>query len=133
MSRATDALLATVAANAGSEAANDEVSSDFEALAAPGANPAELTTWIDALALTLAAGLRAGATGLALPSAETDPDVLTVDDVAGMLQLGRNAVYESVGRNEIPHRRIGKQIRFSRRGVMRWLDSWSSQGAKEGK
>ena len=55
------------------------------------------------------------------------------DSVWGDFAYGRNAVYESVGRNEIPHRRIGKQIRFSRRGIMRWLDSWSSQGAKEGK
>jgi len=155
VSRATDALLATVAANVEGDAANDEVSSDLDALASPGANAAELTTWIDALALTLAAGLRVGAAGLdrvatrpplrlveervddaageEISTKETDADVLTVDDVAAMLQVGRNAVYESVGRNEIPHRRIGKQIRFSRRGIMRWLDSWSSQGAKEGK
>lgn len=155
MSRATDALLATVAANVEGDAANDELSSDFDALAAPGANAAELTTWIDALALTLAAGLRVGATGLdrvaarpplrlvedvvddaagdEISTTEPDADVLTVDDVAALLQVGRNAIYESVGRNEIPHRRIGKQIRFSRRGLMRWLESWSSQDAKEGK
>ncbi len=154
VSRATDALLATVAVTGESDAANDEVSSsDLDALA-PGANAAELTTWIDALALTLAAGLRVGATGLDrvasrpalrlvdrddgaadddIPTGDANGDVLSVDDVAAMLQVGRNAVYESVGRNEIPHRRIGKQIRFSRRGIMRWLDSWSSQGAKEGK
>jgi excisionase family DNA binding protein len=99
--------------------------------------------WIDALALTLAAGVRVGARHLdRLPSmpandesvdgAEGDDDVLTVDEVAALLKVGRNSVYESVGRNEVPHRRIGKQIRFSRRGIMRWLDSWSSQGAKEG-
>ncbi|MBA3397749.1 MAG: hypothetical protein H0T89_34310 [Deltaproteobacteria bacterium] len=41
-------------------------------------------------------------------------------------------MYELVGRNEIPNRRLGKQIRFSRAAIMRWLDSWSSQGAKEG-
>ena len=48
-------------------------------------------------------------------------------------ELGLRVIYDSVGRNEIPHRRIGKQIRFSRPAIMRWLDSWSSQGAKEGK
>jgi len=37
-----------------------------------------------------------------------------------------------VARNAIPHRRLGKQIRFSRAAIMRWLDPWSSQGAKEG-
>ena len=57
--------------------------------------------------------------------------VLDVEDVARLLRIGRNTVYELVGRNEIPHRRLGKQIRFSRAALMRWLDSWSSQGAKE--
>jgi excisionase family DNA binding protein len=62
----------------------------------------------------------------------TVADVLDVDDVAALLRIGRNTIYDLVGRNEIPHRRCGKQIRFSRTAVMRWLDSWSSQGAKEG-
>jgi excisionase family DNA binding protein len=59
-------------------------------------------------------------------------DVLDVEGATQLLRIGRNTVYELVGRNEIPHRRLGKQIRFSRAAIMRWLDSWSSQGAKEG-
>lgn len=58
-------------------------------------------------------------------------DVLDVVQVARVLRIGRNTIYELVGRNAIPHRRLGKQIRFSRAAIMRWLDSWSSQGAKE--
>ena len=58
-------------------------------------------------------------------------DVLDVVEVARVLRIGRNTIYELVGRNEIPHRRLGKQIRFSRAAVMRWLDPWSSHGAKE--
>ena len=49
--------------------------------------------------------------------------VLDVDGVAGLLRIGRNTIYELVGRQEIPHRRCGKQIRFSRAAIMRWLDS----------
>jgi excisionase family DNA binding protein len=64
---------------------------------------------------------------------EAPCDVLTVEEVATLLKIGRNAVYEAVGRNELPHRRIGKQIRFSRHAIMRWFDSWSLRGAKEGK
>jgi excisionase family DNA binding protein len=48
------------------------------------------------------------------------------------LQLGRNAVYDAIGRGEIPHRRIGRAIRLSRAALVRWLGSWSSQDAKEG-
>lgn len=54
------------------------------------------------------------------PSANTDA-VLDVEQVASLLRIGRNSVYESVGRNEMPHRRIGKQIRFSRAAILRWL------------
>jgi excisionase family DNA binding protein len=62
-----------------------------------------------------------------------DPvDVLDVPHVAGLLGIGRNTVYDLVARNAIPHRRLGKQIRFSRAALMRWLDSWSARDTKEG-
>jgi excisionase family DNA binding protein len=57
--------------------------------------------------------------------------VLDVEGAMNLLRIGRNTVYDLVARNEIPHRRLGKQIRFSRAAIMRWLDPWSSQGAKE--
>lgn len=60
-----------------------------------------------------------------------DDDVLDISGVVRLLHVGRNKVYDLVARNEIPHRRLGKQIRFSRAAIMRWLDPWSSQGAKE--
>jgi excisionase family DNA binding protein len=71
------------------------------------------------------------------PSAPASSDAAPADDVidvAGvgkMLRIGRNTLYEMVARNEIPHRRFGRRIRFSRAAIMRWLDSWSLQGAKE--
>ena len=68
-----------------------------------------------------------------------DPEVLDVREAAALLRVGKNAVYEAVARNEIPHRRIGKAIRFSRGALLAWLgraegatlEPWSSQGAKE--
>ena len=58
--------------------------------------------------------------------------VLDVEDIATLLRVGRNTVYSLVAKNQIPHRRLGKQIRFSRTAVMSWLSaSW--QVAKEGK
>ena len=59
-------------------------------------------------------------------------EVIDVERVARLLHVGRNTVYGLVARNAIPHRRLGKQIRFNQAAVMRWLDSWSSQDAKEG-
>lgn len=61
-----------------------------------------------------------------------DHDVLDVPRVARLLGVGRNTIYTLVARNQIPHRRLGKAIRFSRAAVMSWLSSWSSRDAKEG-
>ena len=60
-----------------------------------------------------------------------DDAVLDVEETARLLRVGRNTIYELVARGEIPHRRLGKQIRFSRAALMSWLGSWSSQDAKE--
>jgi excisionase family DNA binding protein len=64
--------------------------------------------------------------------ASSDDDVIDVGGVVRMLHVGRNKVYEMVARNEIPHRRFGRRIRFSRTAIMRWLDSWSPRIVKEG-
>ena len=53
--------------------------------------------------------------------ADPDNDVLTVEQAAKFLRLGRNAVYDAIGRGEIPHRRIGRMIRLSRAALVRWL------------
>jgi excisionase family DNA binding protein len=58
-------------------------------------------------------------------------EVIDVPAVARLLHVGRNAVYELVGRNAIPHRRLGKQIRFSRAAIMRWLDPHGVQHERE--
>lgn len=60
-------------------------------------------------------------------------DVLTVDEAAVLLRIGRNALYEAIARNEVPYRRIGRRkIRLSRRGLLHWLSCGHLQVAKEG-
>ena len=60
-------------------------------------------------------------------------DVLDARGVMALLHLGRNAIYAACARNEIPHRRIGKVLRFRRSAVMQWLDSCGrSRSAQEG-
>lgn len=55
--------------------------------------------------------------------AANDNDVLDVKEAMELLRIGRDAVYEGCARGVIPHRRIGKHIRFSRLALMRWLES----------
>lgn len=63
---------------------------------------------------------------------DAENDVLDVAQVTALLRVGRNHVYNLVSRNEIPHRRVGKHLRFSRAAIVRWLEGWSSQVAQEG-
>jgi excisionase family DNA binding protein len=76
----------------------------------------------------------AGRPGLATSSGELQPpaedpapidelsgDVMTVDEAAVFLRIGRNALYDAIGRGDVPHRRIGKTIRLSRFALVRWL------------
>lgn len=56
-------------------------------------------------------------------------EVLNADQVAELLKVGRNSVYEAANRGEIPHRRIGKRLIFSRTAVMQWLQG--KQAANE--
>lgn len=51
----------------------------------------------------------------------TPAEVLNVNQVAELLGLGRNTVYEAASRGEIPHRRVGRRLIFSRAAVMEWL------------
>jgi excisionase family DNA binding protein len=48
-------------------------------------------------------------------------EVLNVDQVAELLGVGRNTVYEHASKGAIPHRRIGRRLLFSRTAVLEWL------------
>jgi excisionase family DNA binding protein len=54
-----------------------------------------------------------------------DDEVLDVIEAAELLHVGRNQLYEAIGRGEVPHRRIGKTIRLSRSVLLRWLEGAS--------
>ncbi len=49
------------------------------------------------------------------------PAVLTVEEAAVALRIGRSAAYEAVRTGDIPHVRIGKLIRIPRVALMEWL------------
>ncbi len=68
-------------------------------------------------AATQAASAHADATS----SSTTTDDTIDVRGAMAVLRLGRNAVYDACTRREIPHRRIGKLLRFSRAGLQSWL------------
>jgi len=54
------------------------------------------------------------------------PEILTVEQAARFLQVGRTQLYEAIGRLEVPHRRIGRSIRLSRTALVRWFEACNS-------
>ena len=50
-----------------------------------------------------------------------EPEILTVEEGAAFLRISRTALYDAIGRGEVPHRRIGRQIRLHRSALVRWL------------
>jgi excisionase family DNA binding protein len=105
---------------------------------------ADLVQWIDAIALAMAAGIRVGQRGMlgvaagATDHAETaltpgrDPEVMDADEVAVFLGVDRNTVYDYAGRGEIPHRRLGKRLLFSRSALVAWLGSCKAASTRKG-
>lgn len=49
-------------------------------------------------------------------------DVLNAQGAADLLGVSIYKVYAMCGSNEMPHRRVGKLLRFSRGALMRWLE-----------
>lgn len=47
--------------------------------------------------------------------------VYTVEQVAGILGMGRSTAYDAVRRGEIPHLRVGRRVLVSRAMLDRWL------------
>ncbi len=46
---------------------------------------------------------------------------LTVEEVAGLLGLGRSAAYEAARRGEIPTRRLGRRVLVPVPALLSWL------------
>lgn len=49
--------------------------------------------------------------------------VLTATEVATLLRCDRKTVYEACRQGLLPHKRIGKLLRFSRNSLEDWLQS----------
>jgi excisionase family DNA binding protein len=52
-----------------------------------------------------------------------EPAVLTPDQAAELLQIDGHLIVELAAAGQLPGRRLGDQWRFSREGLLRWLES----------
>ena len=56
-------------------------------------------------------------------------DVLTAEEAAALLGVSRWTLYSAANRHEVPHRRLGRRMLFSRRSLLLWLDGASPRSA----
>jgi excisionase family DNA binding protein len=52
---------------------------------------------------------------------ESEDELLTPDEAARLLKVKKRMLYDRVQRNNIPHLRAGKLIRFSKRTLLDWM------------
>ena len=54
-------------------------------------------------------------------AADDAQEVMTADEVAELLRVNRKTIYAAFKHGELPGRRIGGTIRFSRSRLLEWL------------
>jgi len=50
------------------------------------------------------------------------PDVVDIKLLCEMLMVGRNTAYDLVNSNTLPYKRIGRQIRISKKAIIEYLE-----------
>ncbi len=55
------------------------------------------------------------------PSLPSPQPVLNAREAAKLLGIAPSSVYAATHRGELPHRRIGSRLVFSREALLRWL------------
>lgn len=67
----------------------------------------------------------------ALPSFDTLPPVLTVEEVADLMRVDRKTAYAAIADGGVPGvRRLGRCIRVSRDVFVRWLEEGDQQARR---
>jgi excisionase family DNA binding protein len=60
------------------------------------------------------------------------PAVLTIEEAARLLRLGRNTAYDAARSGELPVVRIGRRLLVPRDGLMRLLESAGTRTPEDG-
>jgi excisionase family DNA binding protein len=61
---------------------------------------------------------------------QSDPPVMTVDEIAAYLRIPRASVYKLAQKGRIPGQKVGRHWRFRRETIDQWLSKGSQAGAE---
>ncbi|MFO0858601.1 MAG: helix-turn-helix domain-containing protein [Phycisphaerales bacterium] len=65
--------------------------------------------------------------------ARSAPEVLTIADLAGYLQVSKSSLYKLVQQGRVPGKKVGKHWRFSRAAIDGWLAGTGPSPARRSK
>lgn len=57
-----------------------------------------------------------------MPTSQND-QVMTLEELAGYLKIPKSTLYKLVHEGRVPGQKLGKQWRFAKAAIDRWLDS----------
>ena len=60
-------------------------------------------------------------------------EVLSLDELAGYLEVSKSTLYKLAQRGGIPGQKVGKQWRFHKAAINSWLQRHPEHGTKKGK
>jgi len=66
------------------------------------------------------------------PTFDELPDVLTVEEAASFLRIGRRQMYQALARGDIYSAKIGRTIRIPKAGILAWLAGPTRADTREG-
>ena len=63
---------------------------------------------------------------------EFDDPILTVKDVAKYLRISKAKIYYLIQRKQMPHIKIGKNVRIRYSDLLQWIDELAYKGIQSG-
>lgn len=63
---------------------------------------------------------------------ESYPDMLTPEECMNFFQIGRNTIYQLLGKGIIPSLKLGKQYRIPKKSLLMYIDSCYTNNANSG-
>lgn len=61
------------------------------------------------------------------PISISEKDILTTQELAALLKVSNDKIYEMVHQGKLPYRRIGRQLRFPGWPIIDFLDAGHAQ------
>ncbi|MCF1431076.1 MAG: helix-turn-helix domain-containing protein [Shewanella sp.] len=62
---------------------------------------------------------------------QSSDEVMTIEELAAYLKIPKSTLYKQVQEGKVPGQKIGKQWRFGKKAIDRWINESSEDQHKE--